>query len=228
MAWVKLDDQFFINPKARAVGLEGRALALASWCYCAMQRNDGIFPAGDVPIIAAMAGVPDETAGRLIDHGLWHAIEGDQIQVHDYLDHNLSREQMAERSAKASKAATTRHAQSSASSTAPSRPASNAPSVPIPSPSPEGSLSSSSSSDLVPEAVWLEAAKKKAAMPKANVGNFARWSPTVIAADKAEKGDDAAWIWATYEISVDQLAGIIATGDRHILNVLRKREDPAA
>lgn len=86
----------------------------------------------------------------------------------------------------------------------------------------------SSSIDEVPEAVWIEAAKKKASSPKADVGCFERWAPTVIANDKKRCGEDAAWIWSTYEITVSELAGIVAGGSRTILNNIRKREDPAA
>lgn len=164
MAWVKLDDQFFINRKARAVGLEGRALAAASWCYCAMQRNDGTFLADDVPIIAAMAGVPQDIGDRLIEAGLWHRV-GDQIEVHDYLEHNLSNEQMIARSEKAAKAAAARHAPSTAPSTASSTPASEPPSQPIPSPSPAGPspLPSSSDLDRLPADLWTTMADKRVA-----------------------------------------------------------------
>lgn len=225
MAWVKLDDKFFVNKKARAVGSEGRALALASWCYCAMQENDGVFPVSDVPIVAAWADVPVEVGDRLIEAGLWDAIEGDRIQVHDYLKHNPSSEEIRIRRERAERAAAARHATSNATS----RPPGNATSQPQSSPSPlDESSSSSSSSDLVPEAVWVEVAKKKAADPANKVNNFARWSPTVIANDKADHGQDAAWIWETYEITVPQLAAIIHSGSRSILNSLRKREDPAA
>lgn len=187
MAWVKLDDQFFINRKARAVGLEGRALAAASWCYCAMQRNDGIFPAGDVPIIAAMAGVPQDIGERLLAAGLWHAIEGDQIEVHDYLEHNLSNEQMVARSEKASRAATARHAQGNASSKAPSTPPGTAPSQPIPSPSPERSSPPPSTSDLdsLPAGLWTTIAEKKLKQAKA-VSNPSRWKAKVIENAKAD------------------------------------------
>lgn len=88
--------------------------------------------------------------------------------------------------------------------------------------------SSSSSSSTVPETVWVEVAKKKAADPNITVNDFSRWSPVVIAKDKALHGADAEWIWTTYQISVSQLAGIIVTGSKAILNTLPKREDPAA
>lgn len=220
MAWVKLDDKFFVNKKARAVGSDGRALALASWCYCAMQENDGRFPVSDVPIVAAWAGVPESVGDRLIEAGLWDAIDGDLIEVHDYLKHNPSSEEIAVRRQRAERAAAARHATSSATSTTERK----ATSQPLPSPSPDTSVSSSSTSDLVPEAVWVEAARKK---QDGKVRNFATWSKAVIASDKLEQGADIAWIWQTYDITVSQLAGIVAGGDRRILTSIAKRQESA-
>jgi hypothetical protein len=220
MAWVKLDDQFFINKKARAAGLEGRALAAASWCYCAMQRNDGIFPADDVAIIAAMAGVPQDIGDRLLEVGLWHRV-GDQIEVHDYLEHNLSNEQMIARSEKAAKAAAARHATSSAPSTATSRPASQ----PIPSPSPSTSSSSSSSSDLdrLPAELWTTIADKKMKTAKVT-NNPTRYRAKVIENDKRdlELVARAVQIMERYDVSTPYLAECLIGGTLPRAEYLRK------
>ena len=210
MAWVKLDDQFFINPKARAAGLEGRALAAASWCYCAMQRNDGIFPADDVSIIAAMAGVPQDIGDRLVAVGLWHRV-GDQIEVHDYLEHNLSNEQMIARSEKASKAAAARYAPGNASSSPPG----TAPSMPIPSPSPDGKSPLPSSSDLgkLPADLWTTIADKKFEKAK-DVGNPQRWKAKVIENDKTDAAlvARALTLVEMYDITTTQLVTHLLDG----------------
>ena len=226
MAWVKMDDQFFLNRKARAAGLEGRALAAASWCYCAIQENDGEFPVSDIPIVAAMAGVPVEVGDRLIEVGLWHAIEGDRIQVHDYLKHNPSRQEIAVRRERAEKAAAVRHATSSATS----RPASNATSQPLPSPSPDNPSRLSSSSDLgVPEAVWTEYGRKKLAQqPAGSVRRPERWLATTVADAKgnAELAARAGWLQQAYQIDASYLADCLVGGTTP--SEAYKRKDGAA
>lgn len=224
MGWAKIDDRFFVNRKSRAVGLEGRSLFLASVVYCAMQENDGRLPVGDLEVVAGLAGVPVEVGTRLIDVGMWHD-HGDVIEVHDYLTYNPSREQIvARREADAKRQAKSR--QESRRDTEPEPVVSpSVPSRPVPT---DPSSSSSSSSDLVPAEVWQAMAKKKQASSKSEVGDFRSWSKKVIANAKADDGEDAAWMWTTYEISVDQLATILAGGERRILANLPKRKDPAA
>lgn len=116
--WVRIDDQFFHNRKARAVGPEGRELFVASVCYSAMQLNDGQFVAEDLPVIAALAQVERSVADRLLAHEMWHPQGHDcpkcrsvgqtmpvppgYIAVHEYLKTNPSRADVeAERAAAA-------------------------------------------------------------------------------------------------------------------------------
>lgn len=190
MSWAKLDDQFFVNRKARAVGLEGRSLFLASVCYCAMQQNDGRFPAEDLEVVAAMAGVPQEIADRLVAVGLWHAAEGG-YEVHEYLEYNPSREQVVARKERAEKAAKARH--HPAPSNAPSNADGKAFALPLPSPSPSPSPQPSSSSS-VPDEVWTTLARKKLAIAT-NVKNVPSWTRKVMANDQAELGAKAQELW---------------------------------
>jgi hypothetical protein len=83
MTWVKLDDGFFRNRKARMAGKDGRALFLAGLCYCAGTLTDGYIDANDLPIIAAEAGVRASLSGSLVDVGLWKTTEGGWT-VNDY------------------------------------------------------------------------------------------------------------------------------------------------
>lgn len=224
MPWVKFSDDWYDDRDL----IEAGPLAMLAWpiliSWCARNLTDGELPAGQVRRLVdwhALGIEPEQAIAPLIEKGRLQEIAGG-FQIVNYLKYQPSRGQvLAERESSRQRAAKSReraaHVQGSA--LAPD---------PVPDPVPDKSSSSSSSSDLVPPEVWTLAAKKKSTKPGANVGNYSRWSKQVIANDKAEQGDDAAWIWSTYQITHDQLAGIIASGDRHILNSLRKREDPAA
>jgi hypothetical protein len=115
-----MDDGFFHNRKARAVGPEGRELFLAAGCYCSNpnQLNDGCFVAEDLPVIAALAQVQPTVADRLYAQELWHPegtdcakcravgqtmpVPAGHIAIHEYLAHNPTREKViADRAAAA-------------------------------------------------------------------------------------------------------------------------------
>lgn len=87
--WVKLDDGFFLHPKAQAAGKDGRALFIAGLCWSAGQLTDGTIPKSSVPVIAAMAGVKPSEAKRLVAAGLWHD-RGDEYEIHAYLEYQPS------------------------------------------------------------------------------------------------------------------------------------------
>lgn len=53
MAWVKLDDGFFRNPKVVSVGKDAKFLYVAALCYCGANITDGRIPAGALRLIAA-------------------------------------------------------------------------------------------------------------------------------------------------------------------------------
>lgn len=88
--WVRLDVDYFSNPKAIAAGEHGRALHLASICWSMGQLTDGRIPLDVVPRLVAYAGVPRATVERLVNVGLWLA-EVDGYLVKDFLDHQPSR-----------------------------------------------------------------------------------------------------------------------------------------
>jgi hypothetical protein len=97
--WVKLDDQFYMNPKVLAVGPQGVALHLAGMCWTAGQLTDGHIPTHILPTLAGMAGVPQRIHNRLTDEGLWDVVTGGW-QIHDWLEWNPSAEKVkAERAA---------------------------------------------------------------------------------------------------------------------------------
>jgi hypothetical protein len=100
MAWIRLDVLFFQHRKALAAGRDGRDLYIASLCYCGAELNDGAIPADALPLLGVAAGVRqvDAAAARLVAVELWER-DGDDFRVHDYLDHQTSRERTLQTSA---------------------------------------------------------------------------------------------------------------------------------
>lgn len=93
--WIAWDVGYYNNPKARAVGKNGRALHHASSCWAGDNLTNGFVPTSALPLLLAQAEVPRSTAGVLEQHGLWEpSADGSGWQIHDYLDHNRSREQV--------------------------------------------------------------------------------------------------------------------------------------
>jgi hypothetical protein len=95
MSWVKLDDQFFLNPKVISAGRDARDLYLAALTYTAGQLTDGYLPEGCILLVAAMAQITTaaESAKRLVDVGLWDKCKTGYT-IHDYLDYNPSGDQV--------------------------------------------------------------------------------------------------------------------------------------
>ncbi len=94
MPWVKLDDAFFDNIKIIEAGRDARDLYIAGLCFCARRLTDGFIPEGQVPRLAADAGVENAPclATKLLTVGLWESTEGG-YEVHDYLEYNPSRDE---------------------------------------------------------------------------------------------------------------------------------------
>ena len=85
--WVRLDVDYFRNPKMQTVGLRGRALHLAGVCYCAAQLTDGHIPSTAVAGLLADAAVPRSTVEQLVAANLWIQV-GDGYLVHDFVAMN--------------------------------------------------------------------------------------------------------------------------------------------
>lgn len=102
MTWMKLDDQFFRHPKARAAGLDGRALFVASLCYCTGQLTNGAIGADVVALLVAEAGVKASAVKKLVSLNLWEQTADGYI-VHNYLRYQPSADEV--RAARAKKAA---------------------------------------------------------------------------------------------------------------------------
>jgi hypothetical protein len=112
--FVRLHNGMPEHPKFLELG-GGIAGALAGWlwvcglCYCDRARTDGVIKRG---MLARLADVPDPeaSASRLVEAGLWHT-HGHTCQtcvqppngafiMHDYLEHQSSRMEITELSAK--------------------------------------------------------------------------------------------------------------------------------
>lgn len=90
MGWVRISDDFYDHPAH--VGLDLAAWGLWTWSLAWANRNltDGIIPRA---VVKRMD--PDgATSGALIDAGRWIALDGDRIEIHDYLAFQPSAEQI--------------------------------------------------------------------------------------------------------------------------------------
>ena len=87
MAWVKLDDRFFDNPKIAALSDGAQLAYLKSLTYCASQLTDGKFPLRKAREFATPKAIKELVAG------LWDEDAGGFV-VHDYLTYNPTREQV--------------------------------------------------------------------------------------------------------------------------------------
>lgn len=97
--WIRWDVGYYRNAKARALGLQGRALHHASSCWAADNLSDGFIPRQVLALLCAEAEVKQATHKVLVAVGVW--IEGaDGWTIHDFLEHNKSRAEVEEERAK--------------------------------------------------------------------------------------------------------------------------------
>jgi len=85
MTWIKLDDNTTRHPKI--AGLSDRAFRvwIAALCYASEFLTDGALP------IAFLVTVKRTIQEELISAGLWH-LNGDAVEIHDYLEHQTAKE----------------------------------------------------------------------------------------------------------------------------------------
>ena len=92
--WVRLDVDYFANPKALAAGRDGRDLHLASICWVGRYLTDGHIPTAAIADIAHAAGVDNRRRGHGIERavfaGLW-VPNGDGFELHDFVEMNGTR-----------------------------------------------------------------------------------------------------------------------------------------
>lgn len=97
MAWVRIHDGAMSHPKL--VGLIDWKNPFCLWVwglsYCQTHLTDGLIPKAAVPNPTAL-----KTAARLVAAGTWHEAD-DAFTVHDYLDHNDSKDFVRKKRAEA-------------------------------------------------------------------------------------------------------------------------------
>ena len=101
MAWVRLDDGFFTNPKVVSVSAEAKLLYLAALAYSSRELTDGLVSAGALRVITAVAEVrqPKRAAVELVTAGLWEDSGPEGHRIHDYHLFNPTREAVLKRRA---------------------------------------------------------------------------------------------------------------------------------
>lgn len=94
MSWIKLDDQIFTHPKVVDLSKDAKLLYLAGLCYCGAQLTDGLITNGATRILLATIEANCEAIASLVDAGLWETNEAGGYRVHDYLEHQSSRDEV--------------------------------------------------------------------------------------------------------------------------------------
>ena len=93
MAWVRLDDGYPEHPKVDRVGYAAAWLNVCAWAYCARNLTDGFVPNDRVDRLSTVPR-PRQQVARLVEAKLWEVTDGGYL-IHDFLDYNPSREQVA-------------------------------------------------------------------------------------------------------------------------------------
>lgn len=97
VAWVRLDDGFFGNPKIVALGDRDLLVYLAAICYAAAHLTDGHISDAAWPTIGVQAKAGSRSVKRAVSalesSGLVHR-NGSGWQIHDFLHYNPSREKV--------------------------------------------------------------------------------------------------------------------------------------
>jgi hypothetical protein len=84
---VKLDDDFFENPKTGPLSKGAKLLYLAGLTYCAKRLTDGQIDARGVKVVRALAEAGVKAVTELEASGRWEK-NGSGYIVHDWLDYN--------------------------------------------------------------------------------------------------------------------------------------------
>jgi hypothetical protein len=100
--WIKLDVLMPEHPKVEALSDKAFRALVSLWCYCARQHSDGTVPA------SRWKQIPAKARAELISAGLADPLLPGEpaagVAMHDYLEHQRSREQVDELAAKRAEA----------------------------------------------------------------------------------------------------------------------------
>ena len=93
--WVRLDLNYFSNPKILRVSTPAKLLHLAAICWSGSHLTDGHIPLTVIPYLLAQAGATRRHLAELDTADLVNEIDGDYL-VHGYLDMQDSRQRVLE------------------------------------------------------------------------------------------------------------------------------------
>jgi len=96
-SWVRIDTRFPNHPKVLDIGPFGEALWLRGMCYAGEHLTDGFIPTRYITRMGDMKGLT--VADVLVGAGLWAKTQGGYV-IHDYLDWQRSRDEVADISSK--------------------------------------------------------------------------------------------------------------------------------
>ena len=92
MAWIKIEDSLPDHPKIRKVGVNAAWLYISALCYSNRFLTDGFISRELLGHFSSISR-PFLAAEKLVKAGLWITVE-DGYQIHDYLEHQQSREEI--------------------------------------------------------------------------------------------------------------------------------------
>lgn len=98
MAWTRIDDNFKNNLKVRKAGGDGVLLYLYGLIHCNTNLTDGYIDEVYLPQLYADAFCKRQkaTLNKLLEVGLWIKVDGG-YQVNDFLEYNLTKEEVEKR-----------------------------------------------------------------------------------------------------------------------------------
>lgn len=92
MPYLTIDDNFGGHPKVFALSDGAFRLHVSALLYCARYKTDGFVPLSVLPTL--MPRYRKANLTELLERKLWYRRPGEQVEAHDYLDWNKSREQI--------------------------------------------------------------------------------------------------------------------------------------
>lgn len=88
--YARLDDNMPDHPKVARLSDRAFRLYVSALCYAARYRTDGLVPTSVAPRLTA--GASKRHVEELLSAGLWDR-QDDGVQIHDFLQWNISRDQ---------------------------------------------------------------------------------------------------------------------------------------
>jgi hypothetical protein len=91
--WVRLDVEYFGNPKIARLTAHAKLLHLASICWCGAHLTDGHIAAEIIPQLLQSTQARRVHVVELVANRVWYEVDGDYL-IHDYTSMQDSREKV--------------------------------------------------------------------------------------------------------------------------------------